>query len=191
MQKHLVPVLAAASALLFLTGCGGDSTESAEAVAPTTATASAAPSASDSPDAAKEEGPTISVDGVTVSGPKGGQPVITVTPGAPAPTTLVAQDVYAGEGREITAGGAGSFQYEGVLFSDGVQFDSSWARGEPIQLSLNQVIPGWQTGLVGMKEGGRRLLIIPPDQAYGQRALAGIPPNSTLVFVVDLERVLN
>ena len=192
MPKHLVPVLVASSALLFLTGCGSDSTDSAEAAAPTTATASVSPEASSSPTAsAKEDGPTITVDGVTVSGPKGGPPVIAVTPGAPAPTTLVSQDVYVGDGKEITAGGAGSFQYDGVLFSDGVQFDSSWARGEPIQLSLDQVIPGWQTGLVGMKEGGRRLLIIPPDQAYGQRALAGIPPNSTLVFVVDLERVLN
>lgn len=189
MRTHLAPVLAAATALVFLTGCGND-TSDASAVATSTA-ATASPSASATATATKEEGPTITVDGVTVSGPKGGQPEVTVTPGAPAPTTLVSQDVYAGDGKEITTGGAGSFQYEGVLFSDGVQFDSSWERGEPIQLSLDQVIPGWQTGLVGMKEGGRRLLIIPPDQAYGQRALAGIPPNSTLVFVVDLEQVLN
>lgn len=190
MPKHLVPVLAAASVVLLLTGCGGEAGDAAEAAPPTSAAASSAPSVSPSSTPTQEEGPTITVDGVTVSGPKGGQPVIAVTPGAPAPATLVSQDVYAGDGKELTAGGAGTFQYEGVLFSDGVQFDSSWERGEPIQITLDQVIPGWQTGLVGMKEGGRRLLIIPPDQAYGQRALAGIPPNSTLVFVVDLERVL-
>ena len=192
MPKHLVSVAVVSSALLLLAACGSGDEQSSATTPTTTTTASISPSASGSAsEAAKEEGPTSTVDGVTVSGPKGGQPVITVTPGAPAPTTLVSQDVYVGEGKELTVGGAGSFQYEGVLFSDGVEFDSSWARGEPIQLSLNQVIPGWQTGLVGMKEGGRRLLIIPPDQAYGQRALAGIPPNSTLVFVVDLEQVLN
>lgn len=191
MRTYLAPALTAVTALVFLTGCGSDTSDATATATSAAATATSSPSASATASASKEEGPTITADGVTVSGPKGGQPTITVTPGAPAPTTLVSQDVYVGDGKEITAGGAGSFQYEGVLFSDGVQFDSSWERGEPIQLSLDQVIPGWQNGLVGMKEGGRRLLIIPPDQAYGQRALAGIPPNSTLVFVVDLEQVLN
>lgn len=133
----------------------------------------------------------VTTDGVTVSGPKGGQPTITVTPGTPAPTGLVVVDVYEGDGAEIEAGGAGQFNYEGALFSDGVPFDSSWERGDPISFGLDQVIPGWQEGIVGMREGGRRLLIVPPDLAYGQRALGGIPPNSTLVFVVDLNRVLD
>lgn len=133
----------------------------------------------------------MTTDGVTVSGPKGGQPSIAVTPGTAAPSQLVVVDVYEGDGAEIEAGGAGQFNYEGVLFSDGVPFDSSWTRGEPISFGLDQVIPGWQEGIVGMREGGRRLLIVPPDLAYGQRALGGIPPNSTLVFVVDLNRVLD
>lgn len=133
----------------------------------------------------------VTTDGVTVSGPVGGQPTITVTPGTTPPTELVVVDVYEGDGAEIEAGGAGQFNYEGVLFSDGVPFDSSWERGDPISFGLDQVIPGWQEGIVGMREGGRRLLIVPPDLAYGQRALGGIPPNSTLVFVVDLNRVIN
>jgi peptidylprolyl isomerase len=129
------------------------------------------------------------VDGVTVTGNKGEQPKVTVTPGQPAPTTLVAKDVYEGTGDAMPAGGTGEWNYEGVLFSDGTLFDSSWERGQPITFGLDQVIPGWREGLVGMKAGGRRLLIIPPEKAYGNRALQGIPPNSTLVFVVDLEDV--
>ena len=180
------------AAILLLTACGGSDDASTEATSsPTSATTTASASPSVSATKPNEEGPTINVDGVTVSGPKNEAPTITVTPGTPAPTALVSQDVYVGEGKEITPGGAGSFQYSGVLFSDGTPFDSSWDRGQPISLSLDQVIPGWQQGIVGMKEGGRRLLIVPPDLAYGSAALAGIPPNSTLVFVVDLDKVLN
>lgn len=132
---------------------------------------------------------TLTVDGVTVSGAMTEKPIVTVTPGQPAPTGLVAQDVVTGDGKAISANGTGTFNYTGVLFSDGTTFDSSWDRGDPITFPLNRVIPGWQQGLVGMQEGGRRLLIIPPDLAYGSQALPGIPPNSTLVFVVDLEKV--
>lgn len=191
MRVRIFVLAASGAALALLTACGGSDSEASQSnTSPTSATtSSASPSASATKPS--EEGPTISVDGVTVSGPKNDAPTITVTPGAPAPTTLVSQDVYTGEGREITAGGAGSFQYSGVLFSDGTPFDSSWDRGQPIDISLDQVIPGWQQGIVGMKEGGRRLLIVPPDLAYGSAALAGIPPNSTLVFVVDLDQVFN
>ena len=83
-------------------------------------------------------------------------------------------------------------QYVGISFKNGRQFDASWDRGEPFtfELGAGQVIPGWDNGIVGMREGGRRELVIPPDQAYGA---AGSPPaigpNETLIFVVDLEKI--
>lgn len=188
MRKIPTVIIGTLATVALVAGCSSSSDDtSSDSTAGATATASSSPAVTAS--SAAEEGPTISVDGVTVSGPKGEQPAIEVTPGTPAPTSLVVEDVYVGDGPEIGPGGSGTFNYEGVLFSDGVMFDSSWERGQPISFSLDQVIPGWQEGIVGMKVGGRRLLIVPPDLAYGNRALAGIPPNSTLVFVVDLDAV--
>ena len=79
--------------------------------------------------------------------------------------------------------------YVGVAWSTGEQFDASWDRGAPLDFGLGagQVIPGWDQGVVGMKVGGRRTLVIPPDMAYGNRGAPGaIAPNETLIFTVDL-----
>jgi peptidylprolyl isomerase len=79
--------------------------------------------------------------------------------------------------------------YVGVAYSTGEEFDASWNRGEPLQfqLGVGQVIAGWDQGISGMKVGGRRRLVIPPDLAYGQRgAGSAIGANETLIFVVDL-----
>jgi len=78
-----------------------------------------------------------------------------------------------------------------VSWSTGEQFDASWDRGEPISFPLGagRVIPGWDQGIAGMRVGGRRVLVIPPDLAYGnQSPTPAIAPNETLVFVVDLKR---
>ena len=83
-------------------------------------------------------------------------------------------------------------QYVGVLYDGGTEFDASWNSGEPFPFKLGNgdVIKGWDQGIVGMKEGGRRKLIIPPDLAYGPEGQPPtIPPNATLVFVVDLKKV--
>jgi len=79
--------------------------------------------------------------------------------------------------------------YVGVALSNGKEFDSSYGRGEPLtfQLGIGQVISGWDQGVQGMKVGGRRRLVIPPQLGYGSRGAAGaIKPNETLVFVCDL-----
>jgi peptidylprolyl isomerase len=77
-------------------------------------------------------------------------------------------------------------QYVGVL-ADGTVFDSSVAHGQPFTFTLGPgVIVGWQQGLVGMREGGRRLLVIPPSLGYGANGLGPIPPNATLIFDVEL-----
>ncbi|MGI8726420.1 MAG: FKBP-type peptidyl-prolyl cis-trans isomerase [Solirubrobacterales bacterium] len=104
---------------------------------------------------------------------------------------MVTNDIVEGDGPEAKAGDDISVQYVGVLYDDGMQFDASWDNGMPFDFPLGgrQVIPGWDEGIEGMKVGGRRQLTIPPDLAYGEEGRPGIPPNATLVFVVDLLEV--
>jgi peptidylprolyl isomerase len=105
---------------------------------------------------------------------------------------MQAEDLIVGTGEEAQAGDEVTVQYVGVDYRSGKEFDASWDRGEPFkfQLGAGMVIPGWDQGVEGMKVGGRRELIIPPELAYGA---AGQPPvikpNSTLIFVVDLLEV--
>lgn len=100
---------------------------------------------------------------------------------------LKVEDIKAGTGREVKSGDTVVINYLGTL-TDGTKFDSSYDRGEPFttQIGVGQVIKGWDEGVVGMKVGGKRKLTIPPDLAYGDRAIGSIPPNSTLVFEVEL-----
>lgn len=111
-------------------------------------------------------------------------------PGDTPPTDLVVEDVTVGGGREATAGAAVAAHYVGVAWSTGEEFDSSWGRGEPLrfQVGVGQVIQGWDQGLLGMKVGGRRKIVVPPRLGYGDRgAGSAIQGGETLIFVVDLE----
>ena len=113
-------------------------------------------------------------------------------PGDSAPSELVIEDLTEGDGAEAGAGDTIKAHYVGVAHSTGEEFDASWNRGAPLdfRLGVGQVIQGWDDGIVGMKVGGRRELVIPPDQAYGEQSPGpGIGPNETLVFVVDLKRI--
>jgi len=114
-------------------------------------------------------------------------------PGVPAPSgapprELYFTDVVKGTGPTAVSGERVSVHYVGVSYSTGEQFDSSWDRGETFSFPLGdgRVIPGWDYGVSGMKVGGRRLLVIPPNMGYGSRAVGSIKPNETLIFVVDL-----
>jgi peptidylprolyl isomerase len=116
------------------------------------------------------------------------KPVIHVPTGTP-PKKLVIKDLVKGTGRVARTGDPLKVQYVGVLYSNGKQFDASWDRHQPFDfaLGLGQVIPGWDAGLIGMHVGGRRELIIPPNLGYGPKGQPPkIPPNATLVFVIDL-----
>jgi peptidylprolyl isomerase len=109
------------------------------------------------------------------------------------PAELVAEDIVKGKGPAAKAGDQLRMQYVGVSWSTSEQFDASWDRGQPFefQLGAGMVIPGWDQGLEGMRRGGRRLLVIPPDMGYGPQGQPPvIGPNETLVFVVDLERIV-
>jgi peptidylprolyl isomerase len=129
--------------------------------------------------------------GTTSVADTGPKPTVSV-PKGPPPSRLVVKDLKTGDGAEAKSGDQVSVEYVGVLYSDGKQFDSSWDRGQPFSFRLGsgQVIPGWDQGVAGMKIGGRRQLIIPPNLAYGARGQPPtIPANATLVFVIDLVSV--
>lgn len=108
------------------------------------------------------------------------------------PTDLVINDITVGDGAEATSGSTVSVHYVGVALSTGEEFDASYNRGAPLdfRLGIGQVIQGWDTGVQGMKVGGRRQLVIPPHLGYGDRGAGGvIKGGETLIFVVDLLKV--
>ena len=116
------------------------------------------------------------------------KPEIDFPEGEP-PSQLEITDLSTGEGDEATPGRTAVVHYVGVAFSTGEEFDASWGRGEPFSFPLGagKVIAGWDRGVQGMKVGGRRKLVIPPDLGYGDRgAGSAIAPGETLIFVVDL-----
>jgi len=102
-------------------------------------------------------------------------------PKGPPPKKLVVKDLETGKGPGAKSGDEVTVEYVGVDYKTGKQFDASWDRGEPFSFELGSggVIAGWEQGIEGMKVGGRRELIIPPELAYG-------PEKGTLVFVVDM-----
>ena len=110
---------------------------------------------------------------------------------AGAPDQVVIQDVAVGNGAQATIGSKIVVNYIGKL-QDGTIFDQSSSHGGAQQFSLdNNMIAGFVQGVAGMKEGGTRVVIIPPSLGYGNRAVGSIPPNSTLIFQVELVKVEN
>ena len=176
-MSRLPIVLACLVLSLFAASCGGDDESSATPEPAGTATAT--------PEAAG------SIDPSTISKDLSEKPKISKPSGTP-PTDLVATDIVKGKGPAAKTGDVVSMQYVGWSWSTGEEFDSSWSRNkEPFQFQLGaqMVIPGWDQGIVGMKKGGRRLLVIPPELAYGASGSGPIGPNEPLVFVVDMENI--
>ena len=104
----------------------------------------------------------------------------------PAPSELAINDLVVGDGQEAPANSVVNVHYLGVEYETGEEFDSSWGRGESIEFPLNRLIAGWQQGIPGMKVGGRRQLICPPELAYGPAGSGHRLSGKTLVFVIDL-----
>lgn len=111
---------------------------------------------------------------------------------APTPAAeLKIEDLTVGTGEKAVSGKKVTVHYSGKL-TDGKEFDSSRSHGQPFQfqLGVGQVIPGWDQGVDGMKVGGKRKLVVPPQLAYGERGAGNvIPPNATLIFEVELLKV--
>jgi peptidylprolyl isomerase len=113
----------------------------------------------------------------------------------PAPTVITASvpvteletvDITIGDGEEVLPGACVGALYYGTLAVSGEKFDGNYDTGQPIEFSLNGVIPGWTQGIPGMKVGGIRRLVIPAELAYGSQDRGTIPPNSDLVFEVQI-----
>jgi peptidylprolyl isomerase len=105
------------------------------------------------------------------------------------PETLEVTDIWEGDGKVASTGDRVQVHYVGVAYSTGEEFDASWDRGEPLEFRVGAgaVIAGWDQGVQGMKVGGRRQLVIPPDLAYGNRGAGNvIAPGETLIFICDL-----
>lgn len=171
-MRKLLLIIGACLALFVVAGCGDDSSTTSSSPGPESTEEASAP----------EE---------TESTKKKTKPKVKSPNGAP-PKQLVVNDLEEGTGVAAKGGDVVKVNYVGVNFKSGKEFDSSWSRGEPIAFPLgeNVVIPGWERGLEGMKVGGRRELIIPPDLGYGSAGSPPtIPPNETLIFVIDLEAV--
>src|SRR4051794_10411119 len=117
------------------------------------------------------------------------KPHVYVPPGEVPPAELVVEDLEVGEGDEATAGRDVDVHYVGVSWKTRKQFDASWDRGDTFSFPLGggRVIKGWDQGVVGMRVGGRRRIVIPPHLGYGRAGAGGvIGPDETLVFVGDL-----
>lgn len=132
-------------------------------------------------------GAEYAYSGVTVSGGPDEAPTIDLAPDFAPVSELASGDVWVGEGEPVAPGATVTVQYTGIGQQTRSEFDSSWSRGAPATFGLDQVIVGWQEGIVGMRPGGRRLLVIPGTMAYGPNGNPPvILPDETLVFVVDL-----
>jgi peptidylprolyl isomerase len=172
-MRRLLPMIVCAG---LLAACGGSSSsKSGETAATPTPTPTAPP-----------------VGKVKVTGALGAKPKVTISPiNATPPAKLEVKDIAKGHGKKAKAGETVTVQYDGVLYQNGTEFDASWDRHQPFSFPLGagRVIPGWDKGVAGMRVGGRRVLTIPPNLGYGPNGAGPIPPNSTLVFVVDLLKV--
>jgi peptidylprolyl isomerase len=154
---------------LAIAGCGGGDDESSSSSESSTPASSPASSSAD----ASEVGKT--------------KPKI-VVPSSPPPKALVKNDLVVGTGPEAKGGDEVTVHYVGVGYTSKKEFDASWG-GEPFSFALGSglVIAGWEAGIVGMKVGGRRELVIPGALGYGpEGSPPEIGPNETLIFVVDL-----
>lgn len=180
MQK-IGKIVVVAAAALSLAACGQKAqTQTAAPAGP-----SVPPSSSAAAPATQSKGRECTADDIKTTGKFGEEPTITIPDDCDPPKKLITKDLSDGTGEGAKAGQKLQMNYTVVTWSDKKVLDSSFGS-KPFDLNLGagEVIPGWDQGLVGVKQGGRRLMIIPPDLAYGQGG-RGIQPNETLVFVTD------
>jgi peptidylprolyl isomerase len=165
------------AAALTAAGCGGDDE-----------TADSSPAAGQEQAETTETSPAAAAEALKDTDVK---PAVPRPVGSP-PRRLQTENIVKGKGQPAKRGDKVVVKYVGVTFSTGEEFDSSWDTGQPYRFALGggRVIEGWDKGIVGMRAGGRRQLTIPPELAYGaDGSPPDVPPNETLVYVIDLLKI--
>jgi FKBP-type peptidyl-prolyl cis-trans isomerase len=176
-------LLVALVLMAALVGCGDDTEEATSDSAAGTIAPSAGPCEPAPATAAPD--PEATTDLSVKPEPQIGE--------GPPPCDLVITDVVVGDGEPAVAGVGAEVRYVGALYDDGTEFDSSWSRGPeqtlPFEVGAPGLIAGFDQGVQGMREGGRRQVVIPSSLGYGPTGQGPIPPEATLVFVIDLVEV--
>lgn len=158
---------AAVALLIAVAGCGSSGSPNTSAPSPGTSSGPCTPSGTGTTDLTKK--PTVK------------------RPTAPAPTETTTFDIVCGTGAQAAVGSKAVIKYVGLLYKDGVEFGSTWKVGTTTSVKIGSgTIPGFTKGLTGMKVGGRREIIIPSKDAFGDTANGPIPAGATIIFVVDL-----
>jgi FKBP-type peptidyl-prolyl cis-trans isomerase len=200
MRKTLSILCIAAAVGGAVAGCGSSSSNSAStaagvALAPSGgATSAAATPATSATTPATSATTSASTSSSNVKLPTAFKTEPTIkTPGGTPPKKLIVKDLIVGTGPKLTSPSQTiTISYVGALYTNGKVFDSSW-KDQPSTHTITQAasgfVPGFEQGLLGMRVGGRRELIIPPSLAYGSKANGAIPANSTLIFIVDLHAI--
>jgi peptidylprolyl isomerase len=203
-MRNVSKVLVAAALALTVSGCANNEEPSSQppgespSFPPPSEVEPEAPSEEPSEEpSAPEDGANTAVectaDDITVAGEAGAKPTITLPDSCSPPTELISADLTPGTGPEATPGSTVQTHYLLMTWSDGQEVDTSWQEGRgpfPLEnVGQAQVIDGWNQGMIGIRQGGRRLLVIPPELGYGEQGQPPVQPNETLVFVVDAVEV--
>lgn len=186
MRNKVILLFTIFALAVFAAGCGSNGASVSDIDTQQATAATSDDTSTDEADSEKSGGKTVQPK---VSGSSGSKPELSDASGEP-PADMIEKDIKVGSGKTAKKGDSVTVNYVGHNWSNNEEFDTSWGK-EAFTFNLGEgaVIAGWDEGVEGMKEGGRRLLIIPPDKGYGAQGQGSIPANETLIFVVDLKKV--
>lgn len=192
LRLRTATLAALAAGSLGLAACASSPSASSSSSTTTTAGSATTSPPTTAPSGTSAPSQIAAVQNPSPVGTFGTKPVVSPPTGTP-PGQLESSDLITGTGTPVTASDTVTVQYVGVAWSNGKQFDASWddGSGQPVSFPLSGVIPGWTQGMVGMKVGGRRELVIPPNLGYGANPPqgSGIGVNDTLIFIIDLVKI--
>lgn len=189
MKNRLLAAAGAALLTFSLAACGAESTSESGAAQSADQSSSAQSAEQQSAAAAADEQPEVDRDPKEplpeIEFSKDGVPSMTPLDATP-PDVITVKTLVKGEGTEVGPDDTVQVNYAGFLWDDGTEFDSSFSRDAAATFSLNGVISGWKWGLAGTRVGDTVQIVVPSEYGYGEQGTQGIPPNATLVFVVEV-----